>query len=141
MNSRLLPIPSKINQDTSKSLRHINSLRHKPVNQLSQCLLSLCANSLKCNNSSLCQQIVACCMIEIAKTRVWLRRPIVGHVGQWVTFACAYRKIQHRVAAAQDGSPPVSTEQDQRSYKPVFVDAVDTKDSSQPWLAEIRVKS
>ena len=34
---------------------------------------------------------------------------------------------------------PANTEQDQRSYEPVFVDAMDTKDGSQPWLAEIRV--
>ena len=27
-------------------------------------------------------------------------------------FACVYRKKQHRIAAVQDGSPPVNTEQD-----------------------------
>ena len=54
-------------------------------------------------------------------------------------FACVCRKKQQRVAAVQDGSLHVNTEQEQRSYEPVFVDAVDTKDRLQPWVAEIRV--
>ena len=53
-------------------------------------------------------------------------------------FACVFRKKQQRVAAVQDGSPHINTEQEQRSYAPVFIDAVDTKNGSQPWLAEIR---
>ena len=48
-------------------------------------------------------------------------------------------KQQQRVTAAQDCSPHVNTEQEQRSYEPVFFDAVYTKNGSQPWLAEIRV--
>ena len=48
-------------------------------------------------------------------------------------------KKQQHVAAVQDGSADVYAEQEQRSYEPVFIDAVNTKDGSQPWLAEIRV--
>ena len=54
-------------------------------------------------------------------------------------FACVCRKKQQCVATVQDGLPYVKTKQKQRSYEPVFVDAVDTKNGSQPWLAEIRV--
>ena len=94
MDRRLLSIPSKISQDTRKSLRHINSLRHKPVNQLSQCHLSLRANSPKCNNSILCHWIAASSVVEIAttKTRVQHRRPNVGHVGRWLTLPVFVKK-------------------------------------------------
>ena len=54
-------------------------------------------------------------------------------------FACVCRRKQQRVAAVHDGSPHVNNEQEQRSFEPIFVDAVDIKDGSQPWLAEIRV--
>ena len=54
-------------------------------------------------------------------------------------FASVCRKRQEHVAVVQHGSPHVYTEQEQRSYEPVFVDAVDTKDGSQLWLAEIRI--
>ena len=64
----MLSIPSKISQDTSKSLRHINSLRYKPVNQHIQCHLSFCANSPKRNNGSLCHRIAASGVVEIATT-------------------------------------------------------------------------
>ena len=68
-----------------QSLRHINYLRHKPANQLSQSHLSLRANSPKCIQH-LCHQIAASGVVEIAitGTRVQHRRPNVGHVKQWV---------------------------------------------------------
>ena len=88
MDRRLLLILSKVSQDISKSLRHINSLRHKPINQLKQCHLNFRANSLKCNNSSLRHRIAASGMIAIAMigTRVQHKRPNEGHVERWVTL-------------------------------------------------------
>ena len=45
-------------------------------------------------------------------------------------FACICRKKEQRFATVQGGSPHVTTEQEQRSYEPVFIDAVDIKDGS-----------
>ena len=75
----VLSIPSKISQYTSKSLRHINSLRYKPVNQLSQCHLSFRANNSKCNNSSFRHRIARSGLVEIVTTgtHVQHRRPNV----------------------------------------------------------------
>ena len=63
-------------------------------------------------------------MVEIATTgtRVQHRRPNVGHVRRWVTLS-VFKKKQQRVEAVHNGSPHVYTEQEQRSYDPVFVDA------------------
>ena len=131
MDRKLLSVSSAISQDTSKSLRHINSLRHKSVNQLGQFHLSLCANSPKCNKSSLCYQIAASYVVVIAMTgtRAQHSKLNVGHMGRWTTSpvfvgkkTTTCRSCTRRLTACQ--------QLDQRSYELVFLTPIKVKTKS-----------